>query len=257
MGEIVLKEGERADRVDGKITLIQKRDGFSYGTDAVLLAAFLRKQSGKIAIEFGGGTGIISLLAEEYGKFGRIFSVEVQADYFDLMKRNFAANDSSVIPILKDVRSLESTDFGGEADVVFSNPPYMKTDAGKKSTDFGRNTARHEVEGGITDFCRAASKLLKHGGLFYCVYRPDRAMDLLDGMRRSNLEPKRMTMVYSYIDSRPCLMLVEGKKGGASGLFNTKPFVIFNSKTADNSDVSDDMKKVYLECDMDDEYKLL
>ena len=141
--------------------------------------------------------------------------------------------------------------------VVFSNPPYMKDDSGKANNDAGRNIARHEIEGGIDEFCKAAAKILKHGGLFYCVYRPDRAIDLIASMRKHKLEPKRMTYVYPYKDSRPCLMLIESKKGASSSLFNTKPFIIFNSKTDNNDDNSVDMKKVYAECDLDDEYKRL
>ena len=253
----LIHNDERIDKVDEKISLIQKIGGFAYGTDAVLLAAFIRKMGNKKAVEFGAGTGIISLLCEEYSKFSEIYSVEIQDDYFDLLKRNVEYNGSSVIPIKSDIRNLKDTTFGGEVDVVFSNPPYMKTDSGKSNTDIGKNTARHEVEGGIEDFCSAASKILKHGGLFYCVYRPDRAIDILYSMRKNNLEPKRMTYVYPYKDGRACLMLVEAKKGAASSVFTTKPFIIFNSKTQNNTDNTDDMKKVYRECDMDDEYKLL
>ena len=253
--DFVLLENERVDAVDSKINLIQKKDGFAYGTDAVMLAAYIRKMSKKTAVEFGAGTGIISLLCEEYKKLGKIYSVEVQNDYYDLLKRNIALNKSEVNPIKSDIRTLTPVDFGGEVDVVFSNPPYMKTDSGFANTDIGKNTARHEVEGGIEDFCKSASKILKHGGLFYCVYRPDRAIDLICSMRKYNLEPKRMTYVYPYVDSRACLMLVEAKKGALPSLYLTKPFVIFKSATEKNTDNSDDMNKVYKECDMDDEYK--
>ena len=58
----LIYKDERIDTVDENISLIQKKDGFAYGTDAVLLAAFIRKMSTKKAVEFGGGTGIISLL---------------------------------------------------------------------------------------------------------------------------------------------------------------------------------------------------
>lgn len=251
------KDGERIDIVEEGISLIQKINGFAYGTDAVLLASYIRKMSGKTAVEFGSGTGIISLLCEKYSKFKKIYAVELQDEYFDLLNRNCQLNGAGIIPIQSDVRELKQGFFGGEVDVVFSNPPYMKSDTGRANVDAGKNTARHEVAGGVDDFCKSASRILKHGGLFYCVYRPDRAIDLLCSMRKYNLEPKRMTMVYPYVDSRACLMLVEAKKGGACGMFNTKPFIIFNSATDNNADNTDDMKKVYKECDMDDEYKRL
>jgi len=248
-------DGERVDSVDSKISLIQKSHGFSYGTDAVLLAAFVRKMSKKTAVEFGAGTGIVSLLCEEYSKFNKIYAVEIQNEYYDLLCRNLTINSSSVIPIHKDIRNIKAEDFGNEVDVVFSNPPYMKNNSGKASMDTGRNTARHEVEGTIDDFCFHASKILKHGGLFYCVYRPDRLIDLISSMRNYSLEPKRIINVHSYYGSRASMVLVEAKKGACPSLYLTKPFVVFNSATESNSDITFDMKKVYLECDMDDEYK--
>lgn len=257
MKDILIKDGERVDKVDENISLIQKNDGFSYGTDAVLLAAYIRKMSNKTAVEFGSGTGIISLLCEEFKKFKKIYSVELQDEYFDLLKRNIEFNGSNVVPINSDVRELKLTEIGGEVDVVFFNPPYMKADSGKSNVDKGKNCARHEVAGNIEDFCKSASKILKHGGLIYVVYRPDRAIDLISALRNNSLEPKRLTLVYPYVDSKACLMLIEAKKGASSGLHTTKPFIIFNSATDKNTDNSIDMQRVYKECDMSDEYKRL
>ncbi len=254
--DIILNKGERVDSVCDGLSLIQKENGFSYGTDALLLAAYIRK-NGKKAVEFGAGTGIISLLCEKYKKIKEIYAVEVQDEYFELLNRNVALNASAITTINDDVRNLNADRFGGEVDVVFSNPPYMKTTSGRSNVDEGRNTARHEVMGGIDDFCFSAGKLLKHGGLFYCVYRPDRAIDLLCSMRKYNLEPKRMTFVYPYVNARPCLMLVEAKKGASASMFTTKPFIIYNDKSKDNSNFTLDMQKVYRECTLDDEFQVL
>ncbi len=252
--DLMIKEDERIDSVCDGLSLIQKKNGFSYGTDALLLAAYIRKTTKK-AVEFGSGTGIISLLCEKYGKLDKIFAVEIQNEYFELLNRNVLLNNSKITTIKSDIRELKPDTFDGEVDVVFTNPPYMKTTSGKSNYDIGKNTARHEVMGGIEDFCNAAGKILKHGGLFYCVYRPDRAIDLLYSMRKSNLEPKRMTFVYPYIDRKACLMLVEGKKGASSSVYTTKPFIIFNSQSEKNSDYTADMKKVYRECIFGDEYQ--
>lgn len=252
---VELKEGERLDRVNADIRLIQKTKGFSYGTDAVLLAAYIRHTGGKAA-EFGGGTGIVSLLCEQKNKFRRIYSVECQEEYFDLLKRNIAINNSSVIPLCKDIRKLRPTDCEGELDCVFTNPPYMKVTSGRSSRDTGRNSARHEAMGDINDFCRSAGVMLKHGGLFYCVYRPDRLTDLITAMRSNGIEPKRMTMVYPTSGGRPCMMLAEGKKGASSSMFNTKPLIIYKETRKENPVYTEDMKKIYEESDFDERYIL-
>lgn len=252
---VELKEGERLDIVNENISLIQKTNGFSYGTDAVLLAAYIRHTGGKAA-EFGAGTGIVSLLCEQKKKFRKIYSVECQQEYFDLLKRNITVNNSSVIPLFRDIRGLKPSDCEGELDCVFTNPPYMKVTSGRSSRDTGRNSARHEVEGDINDFCRAAYVMLRHGGLFYCVYRPDRLADLINAMRNNGLEPKRMTMVYPTSEGRACMMLAEAKKGASSSMFNTKPLIIYEEAKKENSVYTDDMKKIYEESDFDERYIL-
>ena len=91
--------------------------------------------------------------------------------------------------------------------------------------------ARHELSGGIADFCAAASKKLKFGGNFYCVFRPERLTDLLDAMRQNDIEPKMMTMVYPSSALPPCLVLVRGKRGGKPSLVCTKPLFLYADNT--------------------------
>jgi tRNA1Val (adenine37-N6)-methyltransferase len=107
---------------------------------------------------------------------------------------------------------------GGEVDVVFSNPPYMRTDSGKRNESDRKYIARHEVCGGIDDFCHAAARMLKHGGKFYCVWRPDRLSNLMAAMRAYRLEPKTMVFVHGDVESEPSMVLLSAIKGGASGM---------------------------------------
>ena len=115
----------------------------------------------------------------------------------------------------------------------------MKTSSGKENVSEKKNIARHEVCGDIYDFCNSASRMLKFGGCFTAVYRPDRLIDLIDAMRRSKIEPKRITLVYADCNSEPSMALVEGKAGGKCGLLMTKPLIIYADKT--HRSYSDDM----------------
>ena len=135
--------------------------------------------------------------------------------------------------VCADVRELTGD---GSAEVVFTNPPYMKTDSGKANLTSKKNVARHEVFGGIGDFCLAAKRLLKYGGSFYVVYRPDRLCDLIFEMRRCGIEPKRMTLVLANPKAEPSMVLIEGRLGGKCGLFTTPPLIIYkNGENSENS----------------------
>lgn len=223
---------ERTDNINANIKLIQKTSGLTYGTDALLLSAFINPKRGGRAVELGSGTGVISLLAAARGKFAHFYAYEVQGEYAALTEKNAANNGfGDIISVInKDVRDAKVSDIGNEADAVFANPPYMKIGTGERNADEGKYIARHEVCGGIDDFCACASLLLKHGGSFYAVWRPNRLCDLILALERNSLSLKRLVNVYNDPEHAPCLVLAEAKKGAGSGTFVTKPFFIKNGK---------------------------
>lgn len=238
MSDFILKDGERIDDVNDGIRLIQKKDGLTFGTDALLLAGYIKGGSSLNAAELGGGTGIISLLLASRKKLGKITVFEVQEDFADLSKRNIENNSlGNIISVInKDIREASLSDVGGKGiDVVFSNPPYMKSGSGKENENEGKNIARREICGDIFDFCECASRLLRFGGSFYAVYLPERLSDLFSAMKKCGIEPKRLTLVLPDVGKAPCLVLLEGKKGGKEGLFVTKPLYIKENSKDSNA----------------------
>ena len=149
MNDILLFPDERLDTVNENLTLIQKKDGLTFGTDAFLLASFIKNAPSKKAAELGSGTGIISLLLAEKNKFSKIFAIEIQKDFAALTERNANLNklDNKIITVNADVNDVKALDIGGELDAVFSNPPYMKTDSGKRNNSDAKYIARHGLWG--------------------------------------------------------------------------------------------------------------
>ena len=231
---------ERIDYVNDSLKLIQKTDGLTFGTDALLLAGYI---SGKYknALEIGGGTGIISMLLLAREKVRVATAVEVQEEFSELIGRNAELNGLTdrLFPILSDIRDFKAD---GEFDLIYTNPPYMKTDSGKANEMDKKKIARHEVFGDISDFTEAARRLLKFGGTFAAVYRPDRLTDLISAMREARLEPKRITFVHADTESESSMVLVEGKAGGKSGNILTRPLIIYKDKN--HSEYSEDMKYI-------------
>ena len=244
MNDITLFPNERIDKVNENLTLIQKKDGLTFGTDAFLLASFIKNTPTKKAAELGSGTGIISLLLAERNKLSNIYAIEIQKDFVDLTKRNTHINDldSKITTDNADVTSIKASDIDGEVDVVFTNPPYMKTDSGYANRITKKNIARHEVHGSITDFCLAAKRLIRFGGSFFAVYRPDRLTDILYAMREAAIEPKRITLVHADAASIPSMLLIEGKRGGKSGLRMTRPLILYSD--ASHTEYGADMKYI-------------
>lgn len=222
---------ERRDHVNEHITLTQKADGLTFGTDAYLLAAYVKPSRGARAVDLGSGTGIIPLLCLARNKFATCVAVEIQLAFGELILRNAAENGMSDRLTLwsGDVRELTSAKLGYEADIVTANPPYMAANAGAVNDHEEKYLARHEVCGGIFDFCAAAGRILKHGGRFYCVFRPDRLSELMAAMRSARLEPKRMTFVHATYAARPSMVLVEAIKGAAPSMIVTPPLCLWEA----------------------------
>ena len=207
---------ERRDYVNDSLELIQDTEGLTFGTDALLLAGYI---SGKYkrGCELGSGSGIISMLLLSRNKIDNVTALEVQKEYASLTKRNAELNRLSerLEALCTDVRDYRaSADF----DIVYTNPPYMKVTSGKENLESKKNIARHEVMGDISDFCLATKRILRFGGSFAVVYRPDRLTDLICAMREAKLEPKRITFVHADTNSEPSMVLISAVKGGAEGL---------------------------------------
>lgn len=225
MQQTQLKEHERLDRINDRLSLIQNTTHLTFGTDALLLAGALPK--GERAAELGAGNGVVSLLAASRGNFRRIDGFELQKSASELFERNIALNalEQRVFVENRDIRNIPA-EFHGRYDCVFSNPPYMRADTGRHCAVCEKQTARHEMAGGVSDFCLAASALVRYGGEVIFVYRPERICDLVEAMRRAGIEPKRITAVCSDPVHAPSMLLVSGRKGGGMGLFFSPVFYI-------------------------------
>ena len=210
--------------------------GFFTGTDALLLAAFVKGQPLANAVEFGAGTGAVSLICASKNKFAHIYSVEVQKPLFLLLKENIDRNGfaKKITPFCADVRNINPAVFG-KVSAVFANPPYMTTGSGKSSDSDLKQIARHEVFGGVEDFCAAAARILKTGGRLYLVYRTDRLETLMSALKKSGFAAKRMTFVCSDRTSSPSCVLTEAVLGGKESLFIT-PVLFLKSDGAETAD---------------------
>ena len=254
--EPTLLPDERIDTVNEQIRLIQKKQGLTFGTDAYLLAAFVRPSPRARAVDLGSGTGIIPLLLTAKQKVADTVAVEVQPAFAELIERNAALNGMSdrIRALCADVRTISPTDVGGEVDLVVSNPPYMRCDSGRRNLHDEKYIARHEVCGGIYDFCAAAGRLLKHGGKFATVWRPDRLTELFDAMRSAKLEPKRMVLVHADAASEPCMVLTEATLGAAPSMRISPPLLLYRERREDEKSrtLTERADAIYQNCNFSD-----
>ena len=227
---IELKDEERLDDLQRNgYQIIQKKDGFCFGMDAVLLSGFAAVKPGEKAIDLGTGTGIIPILLEAKYEGEHYTGLEIQDEVAEMAARSVALNhlEERVSIVKGDIKEASRLFGAASFDVVTSNPPYMNDAHGLKNPDLPKAIARHEVLCTLDDVAREAAKLLRPGGRFYLVHRPHRLIEIITALTKYKLEPKRMKMVHPFVDKEANMVLIEAVRGGKSMIKVEAPIVVY------------------------------
>ena len=223
------KELETTDSIGfGGMKLIQG-NGFLYGVDAVLLAAFtagetdgrgMKRRRAPHILELGCGNGIVSVILSHKIPKGTLLGVEIQAEEAERARRNVKLNHlEERIQIREaDVASLSETALPEKFNAVVTNPPYFRRGGAIPNDASAKYIARHETSADLDAFIRAAATQLDRDGELFMVHRPDRLVDICCSMRAQGLEPKELQMVMPFPETKPNILLVHGVKGGNSEL---------------------------------------
>lgn len=243
MNNKLVREDENLDDLQLKgLMLIQKKDGFKFGVDAVLLSHFANVKKKHEVIDLCTGTGIVPFLLE--GKYSpkNIIGIEIQDEFVDMANRSTVLNETCNISFIKeDLKNLKSLKSISKADVITVNPPYKLNNAGIINPSDKLAIARHEVMCNLENVIEASRVLLKDNGRMYIVHRPERLADIITLMRKYKIEPKRIQMVHPKPRKAPNIVLVEGQRDGGAFLKWDPPLYVYN----EDGSTSDEINKIY------------
>lgn len=226
----LLKEGERIDDLERNgYKIIQHKDKFCFGMDAVLLSFFARVEEEENVLDLGTGTGIIPILLEAKTKGKHFTGLEIQSESVDMATRSVRLNNlTDKIDIVHgDIKEAENIFKKASFDVVTSNPPYMNDNHGIKNPELPKAIARHEILCTLEDVVKEATLMLKPGGRFYMVHRPHRLIEIITCLKKYKMEPKRIQFVHPFIDKDANMVLVESIRGGKSMVKIEKPIIVY------------------------------
>jgi tRNA1Val (adenine37-N6)-methyltransferase len=217
---------------NGNLQITQKKKGYRFSIDAVLLSQFIKIRKNEKAIDLGTGCGILPLLLSKTTKAQSFVAVEIQKGLADCAQKNVILNHlSHRISILqKDFRDLKTTFPPGSFEVVFSNPPYRKYQTGRVNPSIERAIARHEIKGTLQDLISTASYLLPNKGRCYLIYPASRTIDLFVALRSERLEPKRLQFVHPRANGGAKFVLAEAIKSSGVELKIMEPLILYNQK---------------------------
>ena len=228
----LVKPGERIDDLQRNgYRIIQAPERFCFGMDAVLLAGFALDAAGESMLDIGTGTGIVPLLMEARTGIRHLFGLEIQEESADMARRSVKLNglERKIEIVTGDIREADRLFEAASFDVITCNPPYMIGQHGLQNAERAKTIARHEVCCTFQDIAGMTARLLRPGGRFYLVHRPFRLAEILVTLSACRLEPKRMQLVYPFVDREPNMVLLEMTRGGRSRMTVEKPLIVYES----------------------------
>lgn len=210
------------------LKIIQKKKGFRFMIDAVLLAHFASLKKNDRIIDLGTGTAVIPLIMSTREENLQITGVEIQSEMAQMAKRSVSLNKLDNIRIVENDLKLLDKSFNQQFNLVVSNPPYYRLNEGKVSENPAEAIARHEIKCNLPDIIATASRLIKGQGRFALIHKAERLGEIFSEFEQEGLVPKRLQSVHSVKNKSAALVLVEAQKGVKNKLEILKPLIIYD-----------------------------
>ena len=240
--EMTLNENERIDDLQRNgLKIIQDSERFCFGMDAVLLSGFAKVKELDNVLDLGTGTGIIPILLSAKTEASNIIGLEIQKESADMARRSVKMNclEDKITILTGDLKEADKLFIPSSFDVITCNPPYMIDKHGLTNPEDAKAIARHEILCTFSDVAKVSKKLLRPGGKLFLVHRPFRLAEIMMTLIDYQLEPKRMQLVYPYVDKEPNMVLIEAVRGGHSGMTIEKPLVVYEKQGVYTTEIYD------------------
>lgn len=240
----VMQADERIDDLQlAGLRILQKKSGFRFGMDAVLLADFARMEERDHAADFGTGTGVLPLLLAGRGRCAHIDAFEIQPDMADMAGRSVALNrlEERITIHAIPVEGADAVVQPGRLDAIVCNPPYGVPGTTLLNPAQTLSLARHQTEAGLTDWFRMAYRLLRGKGRFNLIYPAPRMLEVMTALSKARLEPKRFRLIYPYRDKPANLVLIEAMKDAKPMLHPEPPLIVYES----DGSMTAELRRIY------------
>ena len=231
-------------------TILQKRRGYRFSLDALVLADFVARRQAKAKgrkrihyLDLGTGCGVILVLLAKWARGLTGYGVEIQKEFADLAERNLQLHglEDRFEILCTDLKGLPTRFPRASFDWITSNPPYRRLETGRINPDPRKALARHELTASLEDICRVTAFLLREKGRSFLIYPAGRFAGLVAGLRGAGLEPKTARPVYPKPGGRANWVLVEAVLAGREDLLIEEPLFVEDGQ----GEYTDEMRRIF------------
>ncbi|MDO5048154.1 MAG: methyltransferase [Anaerococcus sp.] len=219
-----------------KIQMIHKEKSYTFGVDSIILGNFAKMKKGKILLDIGAGSGVLSLLTNSLYDLKKVYAVEIQKEKAKLLKENIKLNNIKNIEVInEDLNKIEMPE--NSIDYIITNPPYYKIEDNIGNRDLEFLISRQEKYLNLDQIFSFAKAHLKDKGKLFMIHKPERMVEIFQ--KTSKLKAKKIRFVQSRIKQKPQFILIEFVKNAKDGLKIEDPLIIYDGNT-----YSEEMKKI-------------
>jgi len=190
-----------------RIRILQKKKGYRFALDSVLLAHFLPVGPEDELLEIGAGSGVVTILLSALATFQSCIAVEVQPDLAQICRQNFELNGLGNCRVLEGNVKDGTENITNRFNLIYSNPPYRKLGTGKINPSHEKAVARHEIKMRLEDLFIAADQLLKPNGRLSVILPHFRKQDFVDLTQKYAFHLIEWRDVHSFAAEPPVFFL--------------------------------------------------
>ncbi len=168
------------DFLGGQVRLIQLKEGYRAGMDAVLLAASIPAEAGDRALDLGAGTGGVAICLARRCEGVTVDGLEIQDDLVTLAEKSIVLNDLAGRvniyqgSVVDDVPEIPENYYHH----VFANPPYLEGSQAIAPPAQSKGIAYVGGEAALEDWVKFALSKVKNKGTLTFIFRADRMHEL-------------------------------------------------------------------------------
>lgn len=211
----MLKDDEIIEKLDKRLQIIQKNDGYKYGEDTILLFKLFQESLNKkniILLDIGTGNGILPILLSDNEFLSKIIGIDIQRENIERAIKALELNKirKNVIFECMDIKEYKNSNY---FDVIISNPPYMEENGKKINENEHKAISRHEIKLTLSEFISNAKRLLKPIGSLYFIHRTHRLVEIVKSLDKNNFSIKKIIFIYSTKNNKSSMVFIEAIKG--------------------------------------------